>query len=124
MARGSIRQRSKIRKDSWTVQVYLGVDSLFGNKRYLSESVKGPKANAERRMTELLREIDTGSYSEPSRVTVAEYLKEWLGLKVNVSQRTLEGYEGNVERYIIPMIGNITLENSPLRRFRKWSLSS
>ena len=92
------------------MQVYLGMDPLFGKKRYLSESVKGPKANAERRKTELLREIDTGSYSEPSRVTVAEYLKEWLGWKVNVTQRTLEGYQGNVERYIIPMIGNVPVE--------------
>ena len=58
MPRGSIRQRSKIRKDSWAVQVYLGVDPSFGKKRYYSVAVKGTKADAERRLTQLHREVD------------------------------------------------------------------
>ena len=61
MARGSIRQRSKFRKDSWTIQAYVGVDSKTGRKKYRSEAVKGTKAQAERRLTELLREINTGN---------------------------------------------------------------
>ena len=64
MARGSIRQRSKVKKDSWTVQVYLGVDPNTGKKRYHSEAVRGTKAQAERRLTELQRQLDTGSSVE------------------------------------------------------------
>ena len=33
MARGTATQRSKVRKDSWTVQVYLDVDPETGRKR-------------------------------------------------------------------------------------------
>ena len=58
MPRGSIRQRSKIRKDSWTVQVYLGVDPSSGKRRYFSEAVKGTRAQAERRMAELIRQVE------------------------------------------------------------------
>ena len=47
MARGSIRQRSKKRQDSWTVQVYKGRDPQTGKKKYHSEAVKGTKAVAE-----------------------------------------------------------------------------
>ena len=65
MARGIIRQRSKVRKDSWTVQVYTGVDPKTGKKRYYSEAVKGTKTLAQRRLTELLRETDTGIFVEP-----------------------------------------------------------
>ena len=44
MARGTIRQRSKVRKDSWTIQAYVGVDPETGRKKYRSEAVKGTKA--------------------------------------------------------------------------------
>ena len=67
MARGTVRQRSKIRKDSWTVQIYRGVDPTTGKKRYYSESVKGTKAQAQRRLTELLRQVDIGTYAPDGR---------------------------------------------------------
>ena len=110
MARGPIRQRSKVRKDSWTVQIYLGRDPITGKKRYHSKAVKGTKAQAERRLTELQRQVDTGTYADPSPLTVAEYLREWLDENKSVSDRTMEGYRGNVERYIIPRIGPLPVE--------------
>ena len=110
MRRGTVRQRSKIKKDSWTIQFYLGRDPITGQKRYHSEAVKGTKAAAERRLTELLRERDTNTYTDPSTLTVAEYLREWLDGNTKVETRTLEGYRGNVERYITPNIGHIPVE--------------
>ena len=56
MPRGHIRQLSKFRKDSWAVQIYLGRDPVTGKKRYLSETVRGTKEQAERRLAELFRE--------------------------------------------------------------------
>ena len=112
MARGTIRQRSKVRKDSWTVQVYTGVDPKTGKKRYYSEAVKGTKTLAQRRLTELLRETDTGIFVEPTRLTVAEYLEQWLrdSAAPHVSGRTLESYRGNLDRYLVPKLGQIPLE--------------
>ncbi len=112
MARGTIRQGSKIRKDSWTVEVYTGVDPNTGKKRYYSEAVKGTKSLAQRRLTELLRETHTGTFVEPSRQTVAEYLKQWLrdSAAPRVSGRTLESYSGNLDRYLVPKLGQIPLE--------------
>ena len=78
MRRGTVRQRPKIKKDSWTIQFYLGRDPITGQKRYHSEAVKGTKAAAEPRLTDLLREPDTNTYTDPSTLTVAEYLREWL----------------------------------------------
>ena len=112
MARGSIRQRSKVRKDSWTIQAYVGVDSKTGRKKYRSEAVKGTKAQAERRLTELLREIDTGNFVERSRLTVGEYLEQWMRdyAESHVSKRTFDSYRGNLDRYLIPNLGGIPLE--------------
>ncbi len=112
MARGSIRQRSKVRKDSWTVQIYLGRDPITGKKRYHSDAVKGTKAHTERRLTELQREVDTDSFVEPTYLTDSEYLRQCMRdyAESHVAQRTLEGYQGNIVRYILPRVGNIPLE--------------
>ena len=112
MARGNIRQRCEVRKDSWTVQIHLGRDPDTGKIRYHSEAVKGTKAQAERRLTELLREKDTGTFTKPSKLTVGEYLEQWFRdyVATHVRQRTQEGYRGNLDRYILPRIGNVPLE--------------
>ena len=121
MARGIVRQRSKVRKDSWTVQIYTGVDPKTGKKRYYSEAVKGAKALAQRRLTELLRQVDTGTFVEPSRLTVAEYFEQWLrdSAGPHVSSRTLESYRGNLDRYLVPKLGRIPLEKLTARHVQE-----
>ena len=121
MARGTIRQRSKIRKDSWTVQIYLGVDPATGKKRYHSESVKGTKSQAQRRLTELQRQVDRGIYTEPTHLTVSEYLGQWMRdyAESHVAQRSLEGYQGNLDRYILPRIGTIPLDKLSARHVQE-----
>ena len=44
---------------------FLRVDPETGKKRYHSEAVRGSKADAERRLTELQRELDIGAFSPP-----------------------------------------------------------
>ena len=94
------------------MQVYLGRDPGTGKKRYHSESVKGTMADAERRLTEILREMDTGSPpSSSGRVTVGEYLEGWLRdpMEFRVRSRTLEGYREHVRGKIIPRMGGVLL---------------
>ena len=112
MARGSIRQRSKVRKNSWNLQIYLGTDPVTGKKRYHADTVRGTKSEAERRLTELLREKDTGTFTKPSRLTVREYLGQWFRdyAETHVRRRTQEGYRGNLDRYILPRIGDVPLD--------------
>ena len=121
MARGSIRQRSKSRRDSWTVQVYLGVDPETGKKRYRSEAVRGTRAQAQRRLTELLRQLDTGTLSSPSGLTVGEYLDDWLRdyVRIRVRPRTLEGYRDYVRLHIVPRIGRSSLERLTPRQVQE-----
>ena len=121
MTRGTIRQRSKVRKDSWTVQVYIGLDPKTGKKRYHSEAVKGTKAQAQRRLTELLREIDTGNFVECPRLTVGEYLEQWMSdyAASHVSKRTFDGYRGNLDRYILPSLGSIPLKKLTPRHVKQ-----
>ena len=122
MPRGHIRQRSTKYKDSWTVYLYLGVDPDSGKKRYKTEVVRGTKREAQKRLTELLGQLDTGTYVEPSRETVESFLGQWLRdyAETHVRQRTLEGYRGNLDRYIIPALGSIALEKLAARHIQSF----
>jgi integrase len=70
------------------------------------------KKDAERARTELLAQVDHGSYVEPSRLTVAGFLREqWLpGLTGQARPTTLDGYQRAVERYVVPAVGGILLQ--------------
>ena len=112
MARGNIRQRSKVRQDSWTVQVYLGLDPETGKKRYYSESVKGSKALAQKRLTEVLRELDTGNFVVSGGLKLGDYLDEWLEdwAALHTRHRTVDGYRGVVRRYLKPFLGSVEVD--------------
>ena len=73
MARGHIRQRSTKNKDSWTIYFYRGIHPVTGKKTYKTEVVRGPKRDAEKRLTELQRQQDLGEYVEPSKDTTAAF---------------------------------------------------
>jgi len=110
---GCIRKRSV---NSWTIVIFLGKDPISGKKRYKSKSVRGTRKTADAVLTRLLHELNTGTYIEPSKATVADYLPQWLEfVEPKVSAKTFERYREIVERKLIPKIGSIKLaELQPL----------
>ena len=110
MARGTLRKRSNGR--SWTVQIYVGRDQGTGKKVYKAETVRGTKADAERRLRELLREVETVGVKPTGRVTLGQYLDDWLDgdAEAKTRIRTLEEYRGVVKRYLKPMLGAVRLD--------------
>lgn len=106
--RGSIRQRSK---GSWEVCIDVGQDPATGRRQRHFESVKGNKANAQRRLAQLLVNIEEGSYIKPKRITLGEWLGNWLNgyVRTNCSLRTLDGYQSIVRHHLIPSLGTIPL---------------
>ena len=111
MARGHLRQRSTKNRDSWTLYLYRGEDPVSGKKRYKTQVVHGTKRDAEKRLTDLLRQMDLGEYVEPSKETTATFFNRWFKdyAETHVRPRSLEGYRGNLDRHIIPALGNISL---------------
>ena len=106
--KGSIRQRSK---GSWEVCVDIGRNPMTGKRLRHFESVKGNKKVAEQRLHELLRTIEQNAYVKPTRVTVADFLEEWLQdyAKANTAPRTYERYEEIVRGHLIPTLGSVPL---------------
>jgi integrase len=70
------------------------------------------KRDAERARIELLARVDQGTYVEPSRLTVAVFLRDqWLpGLAGQVRPTTLHAYRTNIARYVLPCIGATLLQ--------------
>ena len=106
--RGHIRKRGK---DSYSIAVSLGRDPVTGKYKYLWVSVKGTKREAEKRLSELLHRLDTGTFVKPSKTTVADYLRRWLQeyVRPNLSPRGFERYESIARVHLIPDLGAIPL---------------
>ena len=106
--RGSIKQRSK---GSWTIILDAGRDPATGKRSQQWHTVKGTKRQAEKRLVELIHQVDTGDYVKPGNLTVGAFLVQWLRdyASTNVRPRTIEGYRDIVNGHLIPGLGKIHL---------------
>ena len=106
--KGHIKQRSK---GSWTIWVDLGRDLASGKRKQQTSTVRGSKKDAERELRAVLTRIEGGAYVKPAKLTVGEYLEQWLQSYVssNVGPRTRERYVEIVHAHLIPALDSIPL---------------
>ena len=112
--KGHIKKRSK---DSYSIILELGPDPKTGKRRQKWLTINGNKREAERELARRLNELNTGAFVDPSKLTVAEFLEQWLAsyAEMNVSAKTLERYQSIVRRHLIPAMGSLPLPRlSPL----------
>ena len=105
--RGHIRRRG----NKWAVIVDTGVDES-GQRQQKWHSGFSTKRDAVRALTEILGQLQSGAYVEPSKQTVATFLREWLtAVQVKLRPSTWASYSLNVEHYIVPALGTIPLQS-------------
>lgn len=106
--RGHIRKRGK---NSWTIILSQGRDPVTRKYRQDWITVRGTKKDASQRLTEVLHQMDTGSFVKPTKVTVSEFLETSFleYARLNLAPRTVEGYETIIRSHIEPILGNIPL---------------
>jgi integrase len=105
--KGHIQKKSD---KKWKIYVYLGTDGA-GKKKYVTKVVNGTKRDAQRLLTQMLNDINQGTFTEPTKLTVNDYMARWLKdyASVNVALRTYEFYEQTLKLHINPRIGHIEL---------------
>ncbi len=105
--RGSIIERG----DSYRIKVSLGKDAATGKYSAYYETVRGTKAEAQKRLRQLLTELDKGSFVKPGKNTLSEYLSLWLAdyVRPTLAGRTHELYSYTCQKHIIPALGQIPL---------------
>ena len=106
--KGYMRERPK---GSWEIFYDVGRDAVSGKRRQKSQTVKGTKRDAQRILREVLLSLDKGSYVKPNKITVGEWLSQWLKdyASMNTTDRTQENYSSAVKCHLIPSLGKVIL---------------
>lgn len=109
MKRGNIRERSK---GSYTITISLPSDPITKKRKQKYYTFKGTKKEAEKFLTEKLRELDMGLIVDNTNMNFSDYLDFWLknSCKDKLSINTYEEYELKVNKHIKPYLGNIKLD--------------
>lgn len=108
---GHIRKKKLREGYAWQVVVEAGIEAN-GKRRRIYRNVRGSKAEAQKVMATMLTELTQGTWIQPSRLTLGEYLRDWMATYVepNLSPTTVDSYRINVEKHIIPYIGRVLLQ--------------
>jgi integrase len=97
------------RGDRWTARFRLPPDA--SGKRPWRRITAATKREVQQELTRIQREIDTGTYIEPSKLSVGMYLQQWLlDSKSTLSAKSHQTYAGLVRTQIVPAIGTLMLE--------------
>ncbi len=96
---GHVIKRGK----NYSIVYDIGRDPVTGKRKQKWETVKGTKKDADRVLRERLRSIDMGTYVKPTKITVGEYLKQWIeNYQSNLAPRSFDRYSGIIRRQLIP----------------------
>lgn len=104
---GSIVERSPGR---WAI-ILEQRDPVTGKRKQKWHSFKGTKKEALSERVRLLHETNEGTYIEPSKLTVEQWIDRWIEAgapgrkKKKVGQRTLERYEELLRVHVKPKLG-------------------
>ncbi len=117
--KGTIKKRGK---DTWSVIVDYPRDYQTGKRNQKWYTIKGNKREADRYLRELLNNGDKGIVLKNTKITVAEWLREWLNdyASFEISPVTLESYKSNVEKHIIPALGGYYLSQLEAKHIREF----
>ena len=100
--KGHIRERSP---GHWAIVIDVR-NPQTGERKRRWHSFAGTKRQAQIECARLISEIQTGAAVEPGRITVAQFLDQWLAhIKPQVTPRTHERYAEIVHTYLAPALG-------------------
>src|SRR5262245_46826745 len=112
--RGSIRQRSK---GSWRITLEFGYskDPATGRTKRVQKFItfRGTKREAQAKLTDLLHDARHGSFIEPDKRTVGEWLSEWVDLAIKPPRRTQRAYDtyrSVIDLHLKPGLGHQRLQ--------------
>jgi len=102
--RGHVRERGK---GNWYAVLSVR-DPQTGKRkvRFISLPNANGKRDAQQALARIVTEINSGTYAEPDKTTLAQFLERWLAhIKTQVTPRTYGGYAERVRNNIIPALG-------------------
>jgi integrase len=114
---GCIRQRSD---GKWEGQITLGKDHGTGKQRRKSVYGKTQK-EVKDKIRDILKEVDEGTYVEPTKMTVRTWLDVWVrDYLLDKAPHTRKGYVSACENRIKPQLGAVRLSALTLPDIQKF----
>jgi integrase len=118
--KGHIQQRGK---NSFRLKFDAGQDEKTGKRKTQFVTFRGTKRQAQIKLAELITAVDQSKYVEPSKVTVAEWVRarvdHWEAAG-DISARTAQRYRQLVEHQIAPHIGAKLLQKLRTLDIETW----
>jgi integrase len=112
--RGSIKRRYE---GSWSLILDLGYQTDAGTglrkRKQKWVTFRGTKKEAQAHLTELLRAANRGEFVEKSKLTVGEWLTEWVDKAIKPPAKrpgTYRVYTSVINGHVIPAVGSIRLQ--------------
>ena len=111
---GTIRKKAVQRNGQtytyWEARITTGRDPGTGKQIQRSFSGK-TQAEVRKKMQAAAVEIETGTYQEPSKLTLGEWLDIWTAEYLSdVKPRTLDSYKTTIKTHIKPALGAVKLQ--------------
>lgn len=103
--RGFVKRRG----DRWTA--FWKIETATGWKQR-SKGGFATKREAQAYLTKTLAALDSGTFADPSKLTLREYLVDrWLPMKrESLRPSTFDSYRRNIELHILPALGHVRLQ--------------
>jgi len=119
MSAGNVTRRGK---QSWRLKFDIGRNPATGERQTRLVTVKGTKREAQVELTRLVAAHDAGTLLEPSKLTVSDYMRAWVGTAetLSLSAKTAERYRQLIERQIVPHLGLHALQKLKAAHVADW----
>ena len=116
--RGNITRRGK---HSRRLKFDAEPDAETGERRIRYQTIKGTRKDAEAELARLLNDAHRGTLVDASKITVADWLRQWLdAAKADLAGTTVQNYSDKIERQIIPVLGEIELQKLKPAHVSRW----
>ena len=104
---GTIRQR---KDGTWEGRYTVGRDP--GTGKQVQRSVyAATQREVQQKLRKVLASFDAGTYTDPSKMTVAQWLEAWLAEYTgDVKPYTKRAYTTNIKNHITPALGALRLD--------------
>jgi integrase len=98
-------------KGVYRIVLSVGHDPATGKRLRQWLTVKGTRRDAEKYLSELIHEHNSGFHAKTGKTTVSAYLETWLSdyAKPNLSPKGFERYESIARVHLMPALGRIAL---------------
>lgn len=107
----------KLKSGRYQARYFAGYDGR-GRRNYPSKTFSH-YGDAVKWRTARVREKDLGQQLETTRMTVGEYLDQWLASKSDLRTNTIKTYAGAI-KYIRPYLGEVPLQSLRPNHIERW----